>query len=161
MAFQFRFDRSGGHRPSRPSAIAASGRRRRRRRRQQKSEGLAEMRASCVWRSAERSHVAGVLAPKRVHLFAVPLLQPDPYVQTTVSSKLDFLTPVRRHNISLRVRAPVVGVYLSTYHQEQPSKRGDGQTNWIKFIPFVCPSQVHASPPTPPASATSSNHAYA
>jgi hypothetical protein len=25
----------------------------------------------------------------------------------------------------------------------------DGQTNRIKFIPFVCPSQVHASSPTP------------
>ena len=29
------------------------------------------------------------------------------------------------------------------------SNHGDGQTNWIKFIPFVCPSQVHASLPTP------------
>jgi hypothetical protein len=27
----------------------------------------------------------------------------------------------------------------------------DGQTNWIKFIPFVCLSHVHASSPTPPA----------
>ena len=38
------------------------------------------------------------------------------------------------------------------------SNHGEGQTNWIKFIPFVCPSQVHASPPTPPASATIKQH---
>ena len=30
-----------------------------------------------------------------------------------------------------------------------PSRNyGDGQTNLIKFIPFICPSRVHASPPT-------------
>ena len=38
-------------------------------------------------------------------------------------------------------------------HRRHPlpsSNYGDEQTNWIKFIQFVCPSQVHASLPTPP-----------
>ena len=42
---------------------------------------------------------------------------------------------------------------LHSGHRRHPlpsSNHGDGQTNWIKFIPFVCPSQVRASLPTPP-----------
>ena len=34
------------------------------------------------------------------------------------------------------------------------SNHCDGQTNWNNFIPFVCPSQVNASPPTLPSSTT-------
>ena len=45
--------------------------------------------------------------------------------------------------------------YPIRVHASPPScNHGDGQTIRIKFIPFVCLSQVHASPPTPPASAT-------
>jgi hypothetical protein len=38
---------------------------------------------------------------------------------------------------------------LHLRHRRHPlpsSNHGDGQTNLIKFIPFVCPSPVHASP---------------
>jgi hypothetical protein len=37
---------------------------------------------------------------------------------------------------------------LRSRHPLPSSHHGDGQTNGIKFIPFVCSSQVHASPPT-------------
>ena len=43
---------------------------------------------------------------------------------------------------------------LPLCNQRASCNNVDGQTNWIKIILFVCPSLVHASQPTPPASAT-------
>ena len=64
-----------------------------------------------------------------------------------------FLRPSPLHH-----RRPTLPTPPASASIEQPRGRTDelnkfypirhGQTNWIKFIPFVCPAQVHASPPT-------------
>ena len=66
-----------------------------------------------------------------------------------VSKLIEFVCPSStRHRSAGSVRRSTVRQIVSKLIEIE--QHGDGQTNWIKFIAFVCPSHVHASPPTPP-----------
>ena len=72
-----------------------------------------------------------------------------------------WLVDVRRHPLYLEYHRAQVHAIAMLHRRPPPSSATiptsnnvDGQTNWMNFFPFVCPSQVHASPPTPPSSAS-------